>query len=326
MKKPTLFIFTAFFFMLFLPPLSAQERETRIFVPPLDGTGYIDDMAYFFKQITGEIVGQYRTLGRTRRTSDYVITGRVMPIEDLNEPIPLGAENDTNVLFVELFDNELGEVISDQFVTYSYPDEATNEMLSVIIYNMLSVIPDSMEGTFGSYDAWRNKRLYLNINFLWVPRVYTGQQQSVNIAGVGAEALVDFHIFRFLAVKAGVEITPEWVVMSSRPEEQTQDMIMSGTAALAFVLRPQDIFMLEPYVGAQYNFSLQNKTEPYPISWTAGFQLGIRTGLGIITIDPRFSMDIGESKIDPNIDTRQYWRYTMHLGIGYKIGFFNRKS
>jgi len=326
MKK---IFFLILLFASFSLILSAQQvatfHETRIYVPPIDGIGMIDDMAYFYKQITGEITRQYRTLGKTRRTSDYVITGRLMPIDedpdiDVNS-LPPGTENDEWILYVELFDNLIDEVIGTQFLTYSIPDETTDDSLSIIIYNMLSGVPDLLEG-MASYETWRNRMLYVNLNFLWNPRVYSGDYQSVNIASVGAEAMVEYHLLSFLAFKAGAEITQDWINVYTAVGESHTDMILDFPVAVAFVFRPQEIFMLEPYLGITYNLSLMGTTRPYPLSWMAGAELGIKLGPGILTIDPRFTMDFGKSFITAN--SVDYWRYTIHIGIGYKIGFFDR--
>jgi hypothetical protein len=308
--------------------LSAQSyRETRIYVPPVDGEGYIDDLAWFYRQITGEVDSLHRTLGRSRRTSDYVITGRLVPA--VGEKIQLlpGAEEDEYVLYIELFDNQLNENIGSQYITYSYPDERTVAALSVIIYNMLSALPDTVE-LYSAEDAWRNRFLHLNLNFLWNPSVYTGVYQSAYASRVGAEFMLDIHVLPFLALKAGAEVAPDWIVVSQNENKKNEynDMIISFPAAVAFVLRPGNILMLEPYAGASLNLSLNGISKPYPLSWMAGTQLGIKAGIGILTIDPRFSMDFGKSNTiaEKLADEHEYWRYTVHFGIGYKIGFFSR--
>jgi hypothetical protein len=315
---------TVVFILLFITAgglLSAQSyRETRIYVPPIDGEGYIDDLAWFYRQVTAEIDSLHRTLGRSRRTSDYVVTGRLMPLAGEKIQTLPGSENDEYVLYVELFDNRLNDTIGNQYITYSYPDERTAASLSVIIYNMLSPLPD-LAVQYGEDDNWRNRFVYLNLSFLWTPRVYTGTYQSVNAAGVGAEAMINIHFLRFLALKAGAELSQEWVVVYQ--DDAYTDMILDFPAAISFVLRPGDYMMLEPYVGGNLNLSLNGKTKPYPFSWMAGVQLGIKAGIGIVTFDPRFSMDLSRSQtVVPT--PYEYWRYSIHLGIGYKMGFIQR--
>ena len=320
MKKTFFFLFV--FLTTVYGTLWAQTyREVKIYVPPLDGVGFIDDMAYFFKRITGEIVMQYRTLGKARVLSDYVITGKVMPIAEEEIELPPDSEGDEYVLYVELFDNAQDVAIGEQFITFTLPDENTERALSVILYNLLSAIPDVVE----DIDNWRNKLFYLNLSFMWKPTVYTGTLQATNIAQVGAEFMVDFHLFNFLSVRMGAELSQDWVVIL--PGEKNffnLDMILDFPVSIAYVLKPYENIMIEPYLGGNFNLSLTGNTYPHHFSWHAGVELDIRLGMGILTIDPRFTQDIGRSIVQAQDGTYEYWRYMMHLSVGYKIGFFKR--
>ena len=315
-----------FFLFCSVTAFAQTYRETRIYVPPIDGSGILDDMAFFYKCIIGEINKQHRTIGRTRRTSDYVITGRLMPItDDLRPTLELPPDsNDEYVLYLELYNNAIDEVIGMQFITYFYPDETAEESLSVIMYYLLSSVPDLVE-TYGSDDdAWRNKWFYLNLNFVWTPRMYIDEQISVNIPGIGAEAMLNIHPFRFLGIKAGAKLSQEWINIYPDKNDAPQDMILEFPVAIAFVMRLQHNLMLEPYVGGSLNFSLLGTTKPNQLSWMAGVQLSIKVGFGSLTFDPRFSMDLGRSNIVGDTP-HEYWRSTIHLGVGYKVGFVNRK-
>jgi len=311
-------VFLLFFLAIVCAPLLAQTyREVKIYVPPLDGVGFIDDMAHFYKRITGEIVMQYRTLGKARVLSDYVITGKVMPIAEEEIELPPDSEDDEYVLYVELFDNALNVAIGEQFITFTIPDENTERALSVILYNLLSAIPDVLE----EGDDWRNRFVYLGLSFLWNPRVYTQETQSVNIAQVGAEFVADVHILNFFSVRLGAEWSQDWVLINQK-ETGPLDMIIEFPVSFAYVLKPYKDIMLEAYLGGSYNMSLRKRTVPSSFSWHAGFEIDIKLGMGILTIDPRFSQDFGESHL-PEYG-KKYSRYTMHLGVGYKMGFFKR--
>jgi hypothetical protein len=211
-----------------------------------------------------------------------------MPLSGEEIELPPGYEDDEYILYVELFDNALDETIGDQYITYIYPDENTRDALSVIMYNLLSVLPD-MVVEYGAEDQWRNKLIYLNLGFVWSPKVYTGTYQSLNIAGVGAEVMLSVNFLSFLGLKIGAGVTQDWVAVYK--EESYRDMIFDIPVAVAFVLRPGNNLMLEPYIGANLNLSLQKTTKPYLLSWMAGAQLGVKAGPGIVTLDPRFSMD-----------------------------------
>jgi len=316
---------TAVFLLLFLVlvcgPLWAQMyHEVKIYVPPLDGVGFIDDMAYFYKRVTGEIVMQYRTLGKARILSDYVITGKVMPIAEEEIELPPDSEGDEYVLYVELFDNKQDVAIGEQFITFTIPDENTERALSVILYNLLSAIPDVLEGDM---DQWRNRFIYLNMCFLWSPRVYNGEWQALNVSQVGAEFITDIHLLNFLSVRVGAVLTQDWVVILQGKGVQTLDMIIEFPVSVAYVLKPYHDIMIETYLGGSFNLSLGGKTRPNPFSWHAGVGLDIKLGPGILTVDPRFTQDLGMSNIVGG-DRDEYWRSAIHLGIGYKLGFFNR--
>jgi len=317
-------LFSLVFILCALSLFSQSYREVRIYVPPIDGIGAIDDMAYFYKQITSELILQNRSLGKTRSTSDYTITGRLMPLSEVEGiTLPRGSERDENILFIELFDNIHDQEVGTQFITYrGWPDESTDESLAVIIYNMVAGIPDLIDSQIGG-ETWRYKTLYLNLGFLWVPRVYSGDYQSVNVASVGVEVNVDFHFLSFMGVKAGAKLTQDVVVLYANSSKSYSDMILEFPVAISFILRPAELLLLEPYIGASFNISLLGTTLPFPLSWMAGVNLGFKAGIGIITIDPRFTMDFNKSYITSNAVS--YWRYTINLGIGYKIGFIDKK-
>jgi len=320
-------VFLLFLLVSVYGTLWAQTyHEVKIYVPPLDGVGFIDDMAYFFKRITGEIVMQYRTLGKARVLSDYTITGKVMPIAEEEIELPPDSEDDEYVLYVELYDNKQDVAIGEQFITFTLPDENTERALSVILYNLLSAIPDVLEGDI---DDWRNKFVYLNLCFLWSPAMYIGQSDNIAVhtARIGAEFIADFHILNFLSVKVGAEVAPDWVpIYQGGANLHQTDMVLSFPLSISYVLKPFQSIMLETYLGGSFNLALQNAIKQYPWSLHAGVELDIRLGPGILTIDPRYSMDLGRSSVlnsEKKADS-EYWRYAIHLGIGYKMGFFKR--
>jgi len=318
-------MFSLIFLLVSLSLFSQSFREVRIYVPPIDGVGAIDDMAYFYKQITAELILQNRTLGKTRSTSDYTITGRLQLLADVTDiSLPSASEKDENILFVELFDNINDQEIGTQFITYKgWPDASTDESLAVIIYNLVAGIPDLISSQIGG-ETWRHKALYLNLSFLWTPRVYSGDYQSVNMSSVGAEVSVNFHFLPFMGIRAGAQISQDWLNPYSNSTDNYMDLILELPLAITFVIRPAELLLIEPYLGASYNLSIFGTTVPYPFSWMAGVNLGLKAGVGIITLDPRFSMDFNKSyvAVNSNID---YWRLMFHIGIGYKIGFIDMK-
>ena len=85
--------------------------------------------------------------------------------------------------------------------------------------------------------------------------------------------------------------------------------------------------MLEPYGGILFNIPMYDTTNPYVLSWLAGFQYGVKAGEHTFFVDSRFSMDLGKSSLEENLSgsTNYFNRYTIHIGIGYKFGFIKKK-
>jgi len=93
MKK---FIFGLLIFAVTFPVFAKDIREARIFVPPVVGYGRAGDNAYFYRQLTSEVVFQYYALVRSQRVCDYVLRAVILPFGveesdaelDLLNPVP----------------------------------------------------------------------------------------------------------------------------------------------------------------------------------------------------------------------------------------------
>jgi len=370
------------FFLLIGLSLSAQNfREARIFVQPIDGTGTTGDNAFFYKQLTYEVVLQYYSLARTRRSSDFILRGTIAPYTgeeqflvdnppEENEivntgpvpprPIPRirntfgrreffswetngeivffdtsidnesGTESESfyvedgigenyddsdgeNVFTLELINSVTGDVTAKQYIIYRFTDASVGDLVSIIVYNMLTGVPDI------EADAdWRNNWLFADANAIWAPRLYTGPEQSISWVNFGIGVSLEYNFLDFLSVGLGIQLVQDNVVVSKKSGEEYRDLLLEVPLALKFVIKPL-IFMLEPYVGVSFNFSLMGTTKPSFLSWLAGFQFGMKVGPGLIVIDPRFSMDFFNSQIVQN--PVEYQRYLFQISAGYKFGF-----
>jgi len=171
---------------------------------------------------------------------------------------------------------------------------------------------------------WNDKFLYLGLSLLWIPRLYSNASSYDNIVSVGMEITADTHILSFLSVRAGVELSQDLLIIDS--SEIKTDMILAFPFAIAYVFSPLKNLMLEPYLGGTVNLSMQRNTTPYIFSWSVGVELCIKTGFGILTIEPRFAMDTGKSSLISfsRKETLEYERSTIHIGIGYKVGVKKR--
>jgi hypothetical protein len=62
-----------------------------------------------------------------------------------------------------------------------------------------------------------------------------------------------------------------------------------------------------------------------PIGFTAGLNLGVKFGPGVLFADIRYSQDIGTTNIKASNGVRSYDRNMASFTLGYLIGFVNRK-
>jgi len=367
----------ALFLLTGLSAFAQNFREARIFVQPVDGTGMAGDSAFFYKQLTYEVVLQYYSLARTRRTADFILRGTIAPytgeeqflVDNPSEesefvntgpvpprPIPrirntfgrreffswetngeiqffdtsIGDESGTesepfyveesikenyddsadgeNVFTLELINSVTGDVIAKQYLIYNFTDAAVGDLVSIIVYNMLTSVPD-----IEADSDWRNNWLFADINAIWAPRIYTSDE-SVIWVNFGIGLSLEYHFLDLWSVGIGAQLVQDAVVVSN----EYRDLLLEIPLAVKFVIKPVR-FMMEPYGGVSFNFSLMGTTKPSFLSWFAGFQFGVKAGPGLVVIDPRFSMDFFNSQIVQN--PVEYQRYLFQISVGYKIGF-----
>jgi len=370
-------------------PLFAQSfRDARIFVLPVDGTGVSGDNAFFYRQLTYEVVLQYHTLVRTRPASDFILKGTIArymgeeqflidhPQEDPeffeeretarvntgpvpSRPIPrirntfgrrefFSWEVDGEIVFfdtsgqdnyqpeepepvyyhepeeqnsddsdieeyvftLELISNLTGDAVAKQYLIYRFVDTSVGDLVSIIVYNMLTNIPD-----IEADSDWRENWLFAEITAMWAPRIYTGDLQFESWANFGLGVSLEYHFLDFLSASLGFQLVQDVLKID---DDEYRDLMLEIPLAIRFPFKPLQL-MIEPYGGVSFNFSLMGETEPSFISWFAGFQFGAKMGPGMIIIDPRFSMDILKSAIPDN--PVEYQRYLIQVGIGYKLGF-----
>ena len=316
-----------FLFFICGASLFAQNlRKTKIFVPPVTGTDRQEDASFFHRQIAYEVVLRYYTLTNTRHGSGFTLKGSIEKNEILRAPDTI--ENDNNdlqnhgeyIFSLELINNATGETIGEQSLVYSSTEDAfVGGLVSDLVYNLLSNIPN-IEENYG----WRDKWLFIGLNGIWSPRIYTGERQSVYWANFGAGLQAEFHFLNFMSASLEVQFVNDWVVVSETTKEEYSDLMLEIPLSLKYVIKPFDYFMLELYAGVSFNFSLTGFTQPSLCSWFAGFQFGVKAGPGVITFDPRFSMDFFNSLISSS--GVEYTRNLIQIAAGYKLGFFPKSQ
>jgi hypothetical protein len=100
-----------------------------------------------------------------------------------------------------------------------------------------------------------------------------------------------------------------------------------------FPIKPAKYFMIEPYAVVSFPLNTSSGSIQFPkVGLGGGCQLGVRGGnMGAFFVDINYIHFLGdvlmrnENKIFPDPSSITYRRFSVGLGIGYKVGFFDRK-
>jgi len=297
--------------------LYAQSNNAAVYVPPVTGTGSKpEDNEFIYKELVSEVTYQHFTLAKTQKDAEFSLVGTLSTQPDT---APSGLTQ--YVLHLELKDNKTNKTRSDGDLVYENPEDI-KDMLPSLLYTLLYTIPVS-----SGKDNWRNKWLFVGAGAFWTPRIYTAESSSTHFASFGGGIFAEYHFLNFLSVAAGFEIASDMIKITAKAEKIYNNVLLEIPVLIKGVFKPGDYFMIEPYAGVHFNIPFDKTTAPPVFSWLAGFQYGVKAGPGMVFIDPRFSMDIGESLMDADAGVKDlsFQRYIIHIGIGYKMGFITKR-
>jgi hypothetical protein len=294
--------------------LYAQSHSAAVCVLPVTGTGSTpEDNDFFYNKLASEVTFQGYILVQTLREAEFYLVGTVFPhINNADRPV------NQYVFHLLLMDNKTNEINAEGELVYEDPQDL-NTLFPVMVHTLLYTIP-----TDKGRDNWRNKFLYAGGSVFWSPRMYTAQNTSNNFANFGVGIFAEYHFLDFLAVGIGFEAAPDSVKRYSSDKNPHFNVLMEIPVFVKYVFKLGDSYVIEPYAGIHLNIPFNKVTSPPPVSWLAGIQCGMKVGPGVLFIDPRFSMDIGKSVLHADDKDIPFQRYSLHLGIGYKFGFFTR--
>jgi hypothetical protein len=302
-------------------PLRAQSNNSAsIYVLPVTGTGSrAGDNEFFYNKLNSEVTYQKFNLAKAMNNAEFYLIGTISlrPPEDADEPPGVKQY----VFHLTLLDTKTNMARADGELVYENP-ETVNDQFSTLVYSLLYTIPED-----AGKDNWRNKRLYVGAGAFWTPRVYTAEGTSAHLTSFGGGISAEYHFLNFLSVGVGFELASDAIKVIAKSKKDYGNTLLEIPVMVKGVFKPNDIFILEPYAGIHFNIPFEETTTPPPISWLAGFQYGVKAGPGVVFIDPRFSMDIGETgmEADPIVKGLTFQRYIIHVGVGYKLGFFTKR-
>lgn len=300
----------------------AQALEDRvIFVPPVTGQGEEGDAQFVADLLRMDIPARGFGLGTDVSTSQYSISG-TLDVWD-NE----WAEPGDPVMYVLhlTLSNVIEERIMVEEELYYASKSDLSDWLRVILFTMLSNIPlpvftPPTETVIECSDDWSFKWLYLGATIDWDNRRYINGDYTSVRDGVGGRVFAELHFLNFASLELGMGLAREQPVYNG---QVLTTLVMEGYGLLKGAIKPSRFLMLEPYAGFIFNLPLGDAIMIPPFAWTAGFQAGMRMGPGLFVVDTRFAMDVGTASIGTAVE---FSRQLVRVGIGYKIGFFDRKK
>jgi len=300
----------------YLPP-PPKNHSAAVYVLPVTGTGgQPGDNAFYFSRLVSEVIEQKYILAKTMPDSEFYFIGALSVFPDSTE-----AGERQYVFRLTLLDTKTNAVQAEGDVVYTNANEAVNAF-STLVYTLLLTIPESA-GKFN----WRNKWVYTGVSAFWTPRAYAADSAAMHVVNFGGGIYGELQFFDFLAAGIGFEFTTDKIKVSVKDEKDYENMLLEIPVTIRHVIKPGEYFLLEPYVGIQLNLPFTTDTKPPVISGLVGFEYGVKVGPGVFYIDPRFSIDLGKSVMDPESTYRglEFQRYIIHIGAGYKLGFFTKR-
>jgi hypothetical protein len=256
----------------------------------------------------------------------------------------MSAEQIINILTVSLMDTvEVREILQ-----FSWAFETLEEMYEWnlhLIYQAMANVPLTKLTAVVDTNHWRNKWVYLRGSFDYPITFYAVNKEKNSHISVqnpntqGDYARLDHQIRPFPGVTVGLEFQfLNWMSLEgdfqiSFGEPLVTTFIPAIQVALKFPLKPSRHFMIEPYGVASFPFATAADTRQFPTyGLGGGVQLGVTGGdMGAFFEDVNNIYFMGDVVTANNFDPSRpypldlYWhRFSVGLGIGYKIGFINR--
>jgi len=299
--------------------LYAQSNSATVYVSPVYGTSSkLEDNDFFYKQLVTEVTYRQFNLGTTKNDSEYSLVGTLSVHPDNTQS---GVKQ--YVIHLVLRENKSNKVKSEGDLVYGIPEDIMRDLFPNLVNKLLRTISES-----SGKDIWRNKWLFAGGSFFWTPRMYTTESTSMHIGSFGGGIFAEYHFLDFLSVGAGFELASDQIKVTPKDDGNFNNVLLEIPVFIKFVFKPEEHFILEPYTGFHFNIPFDKTTVPPVISWLIGFQYGVKAGSGVLFIDPRFSIDTDKSGMDPNSAFKDitFQRYIIHLGIGYKLGFYTKRE
>ena len=318
---------------------------------------WYEQQTFFLENFKMEAVALGYTVADNKRDAGYTFIFEVIPniiMYDDGTQAPAPPDEAQFVLLVTFYRNEDNKelvyfefLFTDLYEMYEYNQ--------ILFFRAAVNIPPIDEEDFivrENHD-WRNKWLYLRLSFDFPVTFYQLKSDGL-IGGIGAyqntfddpkqTAPLDNRVVALPAGTVGIEF--QFLnFMSIEPNFQIgwehlndTDLIIMGVGAeLKFPLKILSNVVLEPYGAFVYPILLPELSDVFDsfpqFGFGGGVQIAIKGGKsGAFFADINYMYYYGDAVIKnalgelfPKPEVIHFQRSVIGIGVGYKIGIFNRK-
>jgi hypothetical protein len=330
-------------FTLALPAFAQSREDVNVYIAPVLAN---PDQATFFKEnFTTETLGAGYNVAQEIDDADYILNLEVKPNMILYDDgsLELAPPDEKQyILYVRLVDHDE----NTELVSFSFAFTSTDEMYDFnlyLLYEAMANVPMTKLGAgLIQNDQWRNKWLYIRASFDYPITFYQLLKPDV-LMGDGPHNPVlplEHKISPFPAVTFGVELqylyfmSTELSFNLSFADPFGHSFIPAIQIEQKFPIKPGRNFLIEPYAAVSFPVATTINCLQFPrLGVGGGVQIGVKGGeFGAFFVDVNYIHFLGDVIVKnpwvehyPNPDRIHYTRFVVGLGIGYKIGFFNRK-
>jgi hypothetical protein len=329
--------------------LPAQSRDDiAVYVAPVVG-GVPEQQMFFAENFKMELLGANYAVVENQVDSDYTMSLAItQDIEDSYEDDygSMSVEQIVNILTVSLQDSKDAREI----LQFSWAFENLEEMYEWnlhLIYQAMANVPLTKLTGVVDTNHWRNKWVYIRASFDYPITFYAypdpeGIYAAETVPGKLPDYTpLDHKVLPYPGVTVGLEFQfLNWMSLEGGLRVNFGDplsntFIPSIDVDLKFPIKPARHFMIEPYgvVSFPTNTAATETTNFPKVGLGGGIQIGVKGGdMGAFFVDVNYIHYLGGVTTKNNNVRKPYpdhidWtRFSVGLGIGYKIGFFNRNK
>jgi hypothetical protein len=330
-------------FLASAPAFSQTRQDTLVYVLDIGG-GTAGERRFFADNLRLEIPAAGYALTNDILDADYALSCYLADNED----------GEGRLLMCSLLDARDEKELVSTALLYHAVDEAY-EMLPYVIWSLFANAPlkspppekeiVAIEKEVPIYselpreeeppepgeppDAWKYRWLFLNARAGLSSRYYlavsdTAPSASILTLDAGVES--ELHLFNSLALQLGLNFALDRAEYRRSPANPSPIVYSTSVLSVPLMVKclfnPSPLTALGPYLGTYAAFPLLGVAKPPPFGLLAGLDLSVKTGLGVILFDLRYSADLGNTDIvDGAID---YYRMFLTLSAGYKFGIARR--